>query len=82
MSAREHCCAFCGSVMRLLLLPAADGSGKRLCCWGCEAAGRMDHVCWTDDSYCRDCGAAAAAELVLEDEPVPAGYAAAGMGEW
>ena len=62
MSAREHCCAFCGSVMRLLLLPAADGSGKRLCCWQCEAAGRMDHVCWTDDTYCRDCGGAAAVD--------------------
>lgn len=56
MSALEHCCAFCGSVMRLLLLPAADGSGKILCCWGCEAAGRMDHVCWTDDILCSDCG--------------------------
>lgn len=60
-----NACSFCGSVMRLLLLPSADGSGKRLCCWSCEAAGRMDHVCWVDDSLCRDCGATVAAGALL-----------------
>lgn len=64
MASGLHCCTFCGSVMRLLLLPAADGSGKVLCCWGCEAAGRMDAGALlgaaeaaVDGCYaCEDCG--------------------------
>lgn len=87
MASGLHCCTFCGSVMRLLLLPAADGSGKVLCCWGCEAAGRMDHVCWTDDSLCRDCGgaarplAAASALLGAVDTAVDGCYACEDCGQ-